>query len=80
MQRPRRLWAGQDSNLRSAFARRIYSPVPLTTRPPTHEVDRLQYEAPATGSYRVAEGFEISASNMRLGPTWHSGDCITFVK
>jgi hypothetical protein len=29
-------WAGQDSNLRIAFASRVYSPVPLTTRPPTH--------------------------------------------
>ena len=25
---------GQDSNLRRALARRVYSPVPLTTRPP----------------------------------------------
>ena len=30
-------WAGQDSNLRSALARWIYSPMPLTTRPPTHD-------------------------------------------
>ena len=29
-------WAGQDLNLRIAFASRVYSPVPLTTRPPTH--------------------------------------------
>lgn len=36
MQRPR-LWAGLDLNQRSAFARQIYSLVPLTTRPPTHE-------------------------------------------
>ncbi len=27
---------GQDSNLRRALARRVYSPVPLTTRPPLH--------------------------------------------
>jgi hypothetical protein len=30
-------WAGLDLNQRSAFARQIYSLVPLTTRPPTHE-------------------------------------------
>src|SRR5882762_295934 len=31
------LWCrGQDSNLRRALARRVYSPVPLTTRPPLH--------------------------------------------
>jgi tetratricopeptide (TPR) repeat protein len=29
-------WAGLDLNQRSAFARQIYSLVPLTTRPPTH--------------------------------------------
>lgn len=34
MQRPQ-WWAGLDSNQRSAFARQIYSLVPLTTRPPT---------------------------------------------
>src|SRR5207248_6578642 len=29
------LWCrGEDSNLRRALARRVYSPVPLTTRPP----------------------------------------------
>lgn len=28
-------WAGEDSNLRRAFARRFYRPLPLTTRPPT---------------------------------------------
>ena len=27
---------GQDSNLRRALARRVYSPVPLTARPPLH--------------------------------------------
>ena len=27
---------GQDSNLRKALACRVYSPVPLTTRPPLH--------------------------------------------
>ena len=32
-----RSWCrGQDSNLRRALARRVYSPVPLTTRPPLH--------------------------------------------
>lgn len=40
MQRPRKpkkgWWAGLDLNQRIAFASRIYSPVPLTTRPPTH--------------------------------------------
>ena len=30
-------WAGLDLNQRSAFARQIYSLVPLTTRPPTHD-------------------------------------------
>ena len=31
------LWCrGQDSNLRKALACRVYSPVPLTTRPPLH--------------------------------------------
>src|SRR5258705_8561558 len=31
------LWCrGQDSNLRRALARRVYSPVPLTARPPLH--------------------------------------------
>ena len=34
-------WAGQDLNLRIAFASRVYSPVPLTTRPPTHGADPL---------------------------------------
>ena len=33
--RPVGWWAGLDSNQRSAFARQIYSLVPLTTRPPT---------------------------------------------
>ena len=38
MQRPRRTWwAGLDSNQRSAFARQVYSLVPLTARPPTHK-------------------------------------------
>jgi hypothetical protein len=35
---PAETWAGLDLNQRSAFARQIYSLVPLTTRPPTHEV------------------------------------------
>ncbi len=35
------MWAGQDLNLRIAFASRVYSPVPLTTRPPTHDGDPL---------------------------------------
>lgn len=38
-------WAGLDLNQRSAFARRIYSPVPLTTRPPTHTGDDLDVTA-----------------------------------
>ena len=37
---------GQDSNLRRALARRVYSPVPLTTRPP------LQYLSSACWSRR----------------------------
>jgi len=35
-------WAGLDSNQRSAFARRVYSPVPLTTRPPTLDCSRCR--------------------------------------
>jgi hypothetical protein len=52
-----RWWAGQDLNLRIAFASRIYSPVPLTTRPPTHGGDPLRYANPGLGSYRDGEGF-----------------------
>lgn len=29
-------WRGQDSNLRRAFARRVYSPLRLTAPPPLH--------------------------------------------
>ena len=38
----RRSWCrGQGSNLRRALARRVYSPVPLTTRPPLHSCQVL---------------------------------------
>lgn len=30
----RQVWRGQDSNLRSPEGRRVYSPLPLSTRPP----------------------------------------------
>ena len=32
---------GEDSNLRRALARRVYSPVPLTTRPPLPVLSKL---------------------------------------
>ena len=53
MQRPR-WWAGLDSNQRIAFASRIYSPVPLTTRPPTHDPDSRDYGTRMRGSYHDA--------------------------
>ena len=31
---PNQIWRGQDSNLRSPEGRRVYSPLPLSTRPP----------------------------------------------
>ena len=31
-----KVWRGQDSNLRRPEGRRVYSPLPLTTRPPLH--------------------------------------------
>ena len=34
--RTRQFWRGQDSNLRRPEGRRVYSPLPLTTRPPLH--------------------------------------------
>ena len=39
---------GQDSNLRKALACRVYSPVPLTTRPPLHTFFKCLME-PAKG-------------------------------
>jgi hypothetical protein len=51
-------WAGQDLNLRIAFASRIYSPVPLTTRPPTHGGDPLRYAPPESRSYRFEPALE----------------------
>src|ERR1700687_4279666 len=42
------LCRGQDSNLRRALARRVYSPVPLTTRPPLHAYVKWLLE-PAKG-------------------------------
>ncbi len=69
MQRPRnrhRWWAGQDSNLRSAFARRIYSPMPLTTRPPTHDGDRKGYAPrPAGPAVQHAPG-RSSPARLRI--------------
>ena len=41
--RPRNWWAGLDLNQRTALAGQIYSLVPLTTRPPTHDVDQPRY-------------------------------------
>jgi hypothetical protein len=52
-----KIWAGLDSNQRSAFARRIYSPVPLTTRPPTHDQPRIgrpSYDGGLAESYARA--------------------------
>jgi hypothetical protein len=48
-------WAGLDSNQRSAFARQIYSLVPLTTRPPTHARTKedLGYDAASAESSAV---------------------------
>jgi hypothetical protein len=38
---PQSHWCrGEDSNLRRALARRVYSPVPLTTRPPLHALSK----------------------------------------
>jgi hypothetical protein len=34
-------WRGEDSNLRSSEERWVYSPVPLTTRPPLHQLQGM---------------------------------------
>lgn len=52
---PASWWAGLDSNQRSALARRIYSPVPLTTRPPTQ--DRSLLGPPPSSSCLSERGF-----------------------
>jgi hypothetical protein len=41
--RPRIWWAGLDLNQRTALAGQVYSLVPLTTRPPTHDGDSRKY-------------------------------------
>ena len=41
--RSRNWWAGLDLNQRTALAGQIYSLVPLTTRPPTHDGDLKRY-------------------------------------
>jgi hypothetical protein len=47
-------WAGLDLNQRSAFARQIYSLVPLTTRPPTPEISLTYWRTLGTIPQRGA--------------------------
>ena len=53
---PSSMWAGLDLNQRIAFASRIYSPVPLTTRPPTQGGDPLGYAPRTPHSYPRGQG------------------------
>ncbi len=57
MQRPRPWWAGLDLNQRTALAGQIYSLVPLTTRPPTHDGDSRRYVGHRTRSSSKMPGF-----------------------
>ena len=71
--RERNWWAGQDSNLRIAFASQIYSLVPLTTRPPTHirplgaRLTSVRYHRPALLATGKKDAHPEGAASLRAG-------------
>jgi hypothetical protein len=69
MQRPQKWWAGLDSNQRSAFARQVYSLVPLTARPPTHE-SADQGTIPCGASPRI-RGKSLSHAAFRRASSFY---------
>lgn len=75
------IWAGLDLNQRSAFARQIYSLVPLTTRPPTH--NRTLLGLGSAGYDRRASGSSgwLMVVTVETAPhvllMWPSSECLT---
>ena len=47
-----KVWRGQDSNLRRPEGRRVYSPLPLSARPPLHNLSIRQRRLSETWTFR----------------------------
>ena len=59
-----KVWRGQDSNLRRPEGRRVYSPLPLTTRPPLPTLLSPKTISKNSGTY------SFSSPNHTLNISW----------